>query len=363
MIRVFRTGKKGLSNKASVLARKGVLGIGFGTLVFLLIVVGALYSRPYAKRFDQGHLPLEHIYERPHIGMFDKMFCHINDQSDDPPESRTSADEYQEDDIYQEERNSGNREVTASVLYPLGADKDGHGILAGLLAGCWTVLKCGVLAVGLTLLLGTTFGVLSGYLGTAPILAFPKKGRPKRKKGGAIASSSISLGELANLVPTLVNVFPRLVLIIIILTLWKEINLLSVVIGIGIINVPKISYTIKDKIEHLKNQEFIEAARELGVPHRRIILKHILWYSCRPVLLVQMAFVFAEVVLVESSLSYLGHGLDQSWGKMIAGERDLILHPDGVYWPLVFPAAAIVISIIAFNALGDGLSKWFRTRT
>jgi peptide/nickel transport system permease protein len=361
MLRVFRTGRKGLSNRFSALARKGLLGIGFGILVFLLIVVGALYSKPYAKKFGRGHLPLEHKYERPHIGIFNEMLCYTNDQSEYSPESRVSADEYEEDNIYSEKVDPASRKRTASMLYPLGADKNGRGILAGLLAGCWTVLQCGVLAVSLTLLLGTTFGILSGYLGRAPVLAFLKKSWPMGGKTSAIASS-LSFGELANLVPTLVNIFPRLVLIIIILTLWKEIDIWSVVIAIGIINLPKVSYTIKDKIEHLKNQEFIEAARELGVPHRRIILKHILWYSCRPIILVQMAFVFAEVVLVESSLSYLGYGLPQSWGGMIALERDLILHPSGVYWPFVFPAAAIVVAIIAFNALGDGLSKWFRTR-
>ena len=363
MPRVFRIGQKGLLSRIPALTRKGILGISFGTLVVLLIVVGALYSKPYAKKFGRGHLHLEHKYERPHIGIFEKVFCHTNDQSDDSPESRSAGDEYEEDDIYQEEGNPESREDSASMLYPLGADKNGRGILAGLLAGCWTVLQCGVLSVGLTLLLGTTFGVLSGYLGRAPILAFLKKGRLMEGKVGAIASSSVSLGELANLLPTLVNIFPRLVLVIIILTLWKEIEIWSVVIAIGIINVPKVSYTIKDKIEHLKNQEFIEAARELGVPHRRIILKHILWYSCKPIILVQMAFIFAEVVLVESSLSYLGYGLPHSWGGMIALERDLILHPGGVYWPFVFPAAAIVIAIIAFNALGDGLSRWFQTRS
>jgi peptide/nickel transport system permease protein len=214
------------------------------------------------------------------------------------------------------------------------------------------------MVVSITLLLGTSLGILSGYLSQEPISRFLRNISPYLRKKHQWNSSSVYWGDLVNLFPTVVNIFPRLVLIIIILSLWKKIDIWSVVIAIGIINIPKVSFLIKDKIEHLKNQEFITAAREMGVSHLRIILKHILWYNCRPIILVQMGFILAEVILLESTLGYLGYGLSESWGHMVALEKDLIFEANGIYWPIFFPVGVIVLTIIAFQALGDGLNRY-----
>jgi peptide/nickel transport system permease protein len=353
-----------------------MLGIAFGVLIFLLIVVGAFYSGSYEEKFGRGYLGLDHIYNAPQIVFFNKIFPPPEDEFKKSPadedetliqEKKIQNDQksyqYDEDEVYLEKDRRKSPAVTSSVIHPLGTDGGGRDILERLLAGCRVVLFSGVLAVSITLLLGTTFGIFSGYLSQKPLFLSLSGIFLKRGKVSERISSSLYLGDLANLFPTMVNIFPRLVLIIIILSLWKEIDIWSVVIAIGIINVPKVSYIIKDKIEHLKNQEFIEAAKELGVPQSQIILKHILWYSCRPIIIVQMAFIFAEVILVESSLSYLGYGLADSWGRMVARESGLIFETGGIYWPIFFPAVAIVLTIVAFHALGDGLSRWLQIKT
>ncbi|MFQ6002398.1 MAG: ABC transporter permease [Candidatus Zixiibacteriota bacterium] len=376
MLREYKIKKKGLLNRILILKDKGILRIAFGMLIFLLIVVGALYCNSYAKKFGRSYLRLGREYRPPEIGLFNKIFNHTEGRSPAPPtgkdvsqiqkkrsqESPKIHQYYEEDDIYPEEGGTADTKVGSFETHPLGTDGDGWDILGRLLAGCRVALLSGIMAVTLTLLLGTAFGIFSGYLSQEAVFPFLRSIFLRKRRVVERELSSIHFGDLANLFPTMLNIFPRLVLVVVILSLWKEINIWSVVIAIGIINVPKVSYIIKDKIEHLKNQEFIEAARELGVSHSQIIFKHILWCNCKSIILVQMAFIFAEVILVESSLSYLGHGLSDSWGRMVASESGLILNPSGIYWPFFFPAAAIVLTIIAFHALGDGLSRCFQIK-
>jgi ABC-type dipeptide/oligopeptide/nickel transport system permease subunit len=371
MLRRYKIRGNGFLDRIAVLLQRGLLGIAFGMLIFLLIIVGALWSASYAKKFGRGYLGLDNIYNPPRVGLLHKIFHPREGGFTKSPAGENEGSihhqrnhdnggdhQYQEDGFYQEEERTEDEAATSSVAHPLGTDGGGRDILERLLAGCRVVFLSGVIAVSITLLLGTALGIFSGYLSREPLSLFLG-----RKKADEKRTSAVYVGDLVNLFPTVVNIFPRLVLVVIILSLWKEIDIWSVVIAIGIINVPKVSYIIKDKIEHLKNQEFIEAARELGVPHSQIILKHILWYNCRPIILVQTAFIFAEVILVESSLSYLGYGLADSWGRMVARESGLIFGSGGIYWPIFFPAAAIVLTIIAFQALGDGLSRWFQIKS
>ena len=376
MLRKYKVREKGFLERIVALKGKGLLGVSFGVLVFLLIGVGALWSASYAMKFGRGYLGLDNIYNAPQIGFLNRIFHPREAEFIKSPAGKDATSihqkrsqdngndfQYEEEELYPEGEGTEDEAVTSSVAHPLGTDGGGRDILERLLAGCRVVFFSGVIAVSITLLLGTTLGVFSGYLSKEPLSLFLGKIFVRRRKADEKRSSSLYLGDLVNLFPTVVNIFPRLVLVVIILSLWKEIDIWSVVIAIGIINVPKVSYIIKDKIEHLKNQEFIEAARELGVPHSQIILKHILWYNCRPIILVQTAFIFAEVILVESSLSYLGYGLADSWGRMVARESGLIFGSAGIYWPIFFPAAAIVLTIIAFHALGDGLSRWFQIKS
>ena len=371
MWKKYRTTSQGIINRILALSKRGLWGIVFGTGILLLILVGVFYSRFYEKRFGPGYVGLNDRYHPPQISIFKRILDHQTDESlkSFPEEGATSFQKTKTTndaaDIAYKDEFSSKREVTpslylgnASFSHPLGSDGDGRDILRSLLSGCRVVLFSGIMVVCITLLLGTSFGILSGYLSQEPISRFLRKISPYLRKKHQGSSSSVYWGDLVNLFPTVVNIFPRLVLIIILLSLWKKIDIWSVVIAIGIINVPKVSFLIKDKIEHLKNQEFIEAAREMGVSHLRIILKHILWYNCRPIILVQTGFILAEVILLESTLGYLGYGLSDSWGHMVALEKDLIFEANGIYWPIFFPVGMIVLTILAFQALGDGLNRY-----
>jgi peptide/nickel transport system permease protein len=371
MRRKYQTTSHSIINKIYTLGKRGFWGMSFGSIILLLLLAGMLYSWSYEKRFGPGYVGVNDRYHPPQIAIFNRV---LNRQTDGPSESLPRDEEnssqkpkvnhdaaaiaYKDEFTSKEEIPLSLDRGNASFKHPLGSDGDGRDILRSLLLGCRVVLFSGVMVIGITLLLGTSLGIFSGYLSQEPISRFLRNVFPflrKKRQGHAF---SLYWGDLVNFLPTVVNIFPRLVLIIIILSLWKKIDIWSVVIAIGIINVPKVSFLIKDKIENLKNQEFIEAAREIGASHPRIILKHILWYNCRPILLVQTGFILAEVILLESTLGYLGYGLSDSWGHMVALEKDLIFQANGIYWPIFFPVGVIVLTILAFQSLGDGLNRY-----
>jgi ABC-type dipeptide/oligopeptide/nickel transport system permease subunit len=120
---------------------------------------------------------------------------------------------------------------------------------------------------------------------------------------------------------------------------------------------------IAGKIAFLRQKSFIEAAHALGLPARAVILKHILWLNCRALLVIQATLGMAEAILVETSLSYLGFGVQEptpSWGNMVQAGANYFLQ--GNFWPSTAPALAILATILGFQLLGDGLNKLLEGR-
>src|SRR5438094_364264 len=112
------------------------------------------------------------------------------------------------------------------------------------------------------------------------------------------------------------------------------------------------------KIAFLRQKSFIEAAHALGLPAHAVILKHILWLNCRALLVIQATLGMAEAILVETSLSYLGFGVQEptpSWGNMVQAGANYFLQ--GNFWPSTAPALAILATILGFQLLGDGLNN------
>jgi peptide/nickel transport system permease protein len=127
---------------------------------------------------------------------------------------------------------------------------------------------------------------------------------------------------------------------------------------VGLTNVPVVSSLIKGKIQFLKQKNFIEADMALGLPARTIILKHILWHNCRTLLIIQATLGMAEAILMETSLSYLGFGVQEptpSWGNMVQAGANYFMQ--GKFWPSTAPALAILFTILGFHLLGDGLNN------
>ncbi len=214
----------------------------------------------------------------------------------------------------------------------LGTDFLGRDILSRMIVGIQAYFLPGLLAVFIALLLGTVFGVLAGY---------------RRGAADTVITYFINL----------VDSFPRLVLILLVIAAFKP-NIYYIMIVVGLTNVPVVASLVKGKILFLKQKNFIEADTALGLPVRTIILKHILWHNCRTILIIQATLGMGEAILMETSLSYLGFGVQEpapSWGNMVQAGANYFMQ--GKFWPSTAPALAILFTILGFHLLGDGLNN------
>jgi peptide/nickel transport system permease protein len=213
-----------------------------------------------------------------------------------------------------------------------GTDFMGRDMLSRLIVGIQAYFLPGLLAIFIALFLGTVLGVLAGYWG--------------RKFDTGITYFT-----------NLVDSFPRLVLLLLVIAAFKP-DIYYIMLVVGFTNVPVVTSLIKDKIQFLKQNNFIEADVALGVPTRTIVLKHILWHNCRSLLIIQATLGMAEAILMETSLSYLGFGVQEpipSWGNMVQSGANYFLQ--GKFWPSTAPALAILFTILGFHLLGDGLNN------
>ncbi len=214
----------------------------------------------------------------------------------------------------------------------LGTDFMGRDLLSRLILGIQAYFLPGLLSIAIALIAGTLLGVLSGY------------------KGGYLDTV---ITYLANLIDS----FPRLVIILLMIAAFKP-DIYYIMIVVGIMNVPSVLSLIKGKIQFLKQKNFIEAGIALGLRNRTIILKHILWHNCRTLLIIRATIGMAEAILIETSLSYLGFGVQEptpSWGNMVQSGSNYFLQ--GNFWPSTAPSLAILFTILGFHLLGDGLNN------
>lgn len=214
----------------------------------------------------------------------------------------------------------------------LGTDFMGRDMLSRLIVGIQAYFLPGLLAIFIALLFGTILGVLAGY------------------RGGRFETG---ITYFTNLVDS----FPRLVLILLVIAAFKP-DIWYIMLVVGVTNIPAVASLVKGKILFLKQKNFIEADIALGLPTSTIILKHILWHNCRSILIIQATLGMAEAILMETSLSYLGFGVQEptpSWGNMVQAGSNYFMK--GQFWPSTAPALAILFTILGFHLLGDGLNN------
>jgi peptide/nickel transport system permease protein len=214
----------------------------------------------------------------------------------------------------------------------LGTDFLGRDLQSRLILGIQAYFLPGLLAITISLVGGSVLGILAGY------------------HGGWWDTLVTYLGNL-------LDSFPRLVLILLVIAAFKP-DMYYVMVVVGITGMPVIANLIAGKIAFLREKSFIEAAHALGLPARTVILKHILWFNCRAVIVIQATLGMAEAILVETSLSYLGFGVQEptpSWGNMVQAGANYFLQ--GNFWPSTAPALAILAAILGFQLLGDGLNN------
>jgi peptide/nickel transport system permease protein len=216
--------------------------------------------------------------------------------------------------------------------HPLGTDFLGRDLLSRLVLGIQAYFVPGLLAVAIALAGGSVLGILAGWHG----------GWRDR---------------LITYFANLLDSFPRLVLILLVIAAFKP-DIYYVMVVVGITSMPVIASLVAGKVAFLRQKSFIEAAQALGLPARTVILKHILWYHCRALLVIQATLGMAEAILIETSLSYLGFGVQEptpSWGNMVLSGANYFLQ--GNFWPSTAPALAILATILGFQLLGDGLNN------
>ena len=227
-----------------------------------------------------------------------------------------------------DEMDLGHRLKPPSAEHLLGTDEGGRDVLTRMLYGSRVSLLVGVVPTVLSMLLGAALGILAGYL------------------GGWVDALLMRLADIMLAFPTM------LLAMVIMYTLGD--GLVNIFLALTLVNWASVSRIVRSETLKLRESEYVEAARSMGVSPMRIMLRHIL-PNCIPSLIVLFTLNIPSAILTESSLSFLGLGIqppNASWGLMVnTGRQFLYTAP----WISLAPSAAIMVIVLSFNFLGDGL--------
>ncbi len=232
------------------------------------------------------------------------------------------------------EQNLLNRLQSPSWSHPFGTDEYGRDILSRVLYGARVSLLVGFSSVAGALFIGTFIGALAGYYG----------------------------GWLDNVlmrVVDLFNSFPSIFLLITIVTLLEP-NLSNIVAVFILLGWTGTARLVRGEFLKLKEEDFVWAARSIGMSDMRIMFLHMLPNAVAPIIVAATLGV-GGVILAESGLSFLGLGIQPpipSWGNMLQGAQSLSVLVLAPWYPL-FPGLMILVTVLAFNFIGDGLRDAF----
>ncbi len=219
-----------------------------------------------------------------------------------------------------------------SAAHLLGTDELGRDVLSRVIHAARLSMMVAVLASLVGLVFGTIIGTLAAYF------------------GGVVDLVLMRLMEI-------LFSFPAILLAIVLMASLGT-SIFNAMIAIGIIFIPGFARLARATAESVLRQQYVEQARAIGMSHSRILLREILPNIVAP-LLVEAAVAFSYAVLLESALSFLGLGAqppDPSWGNMLNTGRGFM---GPAPWLSIVPGAAIFLTVLGFNMLGDGLRDAF----
>lgn len=221
-----------------------------------------------------------------------------------------------------------DRLLPPSSEYWLGTDDFGRDILSRIIHGARISLWVGFFSVIGSVVVGSTLGIIAGYYGRW-------------------------VDTIISRIFDIMLAFPSILLAIAIVSVLGP-SLQNALIAIAIINVPNFGRLIRSKVLSIKEDEYITAAKGVGMRDARILFSHILPNSMAPVI-VQGTLAIATAILEAAALGFLGLGAaapEPEWGKILADSKNYL---QSAPWTMIFPGLAIMLTVLGFNLMGDGL--------
>jgi len=226
-----------------------------------------------------------------------------------------------------------DQDLSKSLLPPLqggllGTDQFGRDLLSRLIYGSRASIEVGLIATGISIIIGTSLGAMAGYLG----------------------------GWFDYLTEALVAItwaFPTVLMALFLVSVLGP-SLINVMLAVGLVNWAAYTRVVRSQVLALKEADFVLAARLSGVQTWRLVFRHLVPNALSPVI-VMASLGMANAILTEAALSFLGLGIQPptpSWGSILADARSFLTMAP---WLSIFPGVAIMLTVLGFNLLGDGL--------